>query len=273
MSQFEFLPLITIGQYFPTGSVLHRRDARARLIFFSGLVLAITFTLSNKGLIAATLLMVAGIVISKVPLRYALRGLLTPLPFLVFIALLQIFFFAPAVNSTIYLHWKLITITQAGLWSAFTLMIRFIALILCLSLMSFCLSTSESLTGLTDLLSPLNRQGIQTMDFVMVFQVSMRFLPLLAQTAERIAKAQASRGADWGTKQGGLFSQVKRVIPLIVPLFSISLHRAEAMALAMDSRAYGLQDHRTSLYELKFHWKDGLFLLIGAGLIVLILFV
>jgi energy-coupling factor transport system permease protein len=100
----------------------------------------------------------------------------------------------------------------------------------------------------------------------------MRFLPLLAQSAERIAKAQASRGSEWGTRKGNLFSQVKQIIPLIVPLFLISLRRAETMALAMDARAYGLKNQRTSLYELHFDWKDALFLAIGACFIGLILF-
>jgi energy-coupling factor transport system permease protein len=113
------------------------------------------------------------------------------------------------------------------------------------------------------LLSPLNRLGIQTMDFVMAIQVAMRFLPLLAQSAERIAKAQASRGAEWGLKSGGIFKQARQVIPLIVPLILTSLRRAEMLALAMDARAYGLQKNRTSLYELQFKISDLYFLLAG----------
>ncbi len=267
MNQFEFLPLITIGQYFPTGSILHRRDARARLLFFVGLVFALTFSPSIYGLAAGLVFCIAGILVSKVSLRYALRGLLVPLPFLVFIALLQILFFSTTLNTVVYFHWGIIHITEAGLWAALLLMVRFVALILALSLMSFCLSTSEAITGLTKLLSPLEKIGIHAMDFVMIFQVAMRFLPLLAQSAERIAKAQASRGAEWGTGRGGLVAQVKRIVPLIVPLFLISLRRAETMALAMDARAYGLKNQRSSLYELKFGWKDGVLLIMGILLI------
>ena len=263
MNQFEFLPLVTIGQYFPTGSLLHRLDARSKLVVFSGMVLAISLTTSFSGLLVGLTLVVIGIVISRVPLRYALKGLLAPLPFLIFIALLQLFFFSSKINTIEYLSWGPIHITLAGLWAAMLLLLRFITLILCLSLTSFCLSTSELTSGLDRLLSPLNRLGVQTMDFVMVIQVAMRFLPLLAQSAERIAKAQASRGAEWGVKSGGLFSQVKRVIPLIVPLFVTSLRRAETMALAMDARAYGLRTHRTSLYDLSLHWQDFIFLVIG----------
>jgi energy-coupling factor transport system permease protein len=271
MNQFEFLPLIAIGQYFPTGSLFHRRDARARLLFFIGIILALTFSTSKYGLAAGLMLAVVGIVISKVSLQYALRGLLVPLPFLIFIALLQIFFFSSTLNTPVYFQWSIIHISLSGLLAALILMMRFVALILALSLMSFCLSTSEAITGLSELLSPLDKIGIHTMDFVMIFQVAMRFLPLLAQSAERIAKAQASRGAEWGSGRINLFTQVKRIVPLIVPLFLISLRRAETMALAMDARAYGLKNLRTSLYELSFGWKDGVFLLIGAGMIALIL--
>jgi energy-coupling factor transport system permease protein len=175
------------------------------------------------------------------------------------------------MNTTVYFQWGIIHITEAGLWAALFLLVRFIALILALSLMSFCLSTSEAITGLSELLSPLDKIGVHTMDFVMIFQVAMRFLPLLAQSAERIAKAQASRGAEWGTGRGGLIAQVRSIVPLIVPLFLISLRRAETMALAMDARAYGLKNQRTSLYELKFAWQDGVFLAIGGILIAAIL--
>ena len=271
MNQFEFLPLITIGQYLPTDSFIHRRDARAKLLFFSGLILAITFTTSRMGLIFGVLLALLGIVVARVSLRYALKGLLPPLPFLIFIALLQVFFFSTTINTVVYFQWGLIHVSQAGLWAGLQLMLRFVALILGLSLMFFCLSTSEAITALSKILSPLNKIGIHTMDFVMVFQVSMRFLPLLAQSAERIAKAQAARGAEWGVKRGNVISQVKRVIPLIVPLFLISLRRAETMALAMDARAYGLKNQRTSIYQLKFTPLDGLLLVIGIGLMALVI--
>jgi ABC-type cobalt transport system, permease component CbiQ and related transporters len=273
MNQFEFLPLISIGQYFPTGSLLHRRDARARLLFFVTMILALTFSPSIYGVMIGLIVAVIGILISKVSLKYALKGLLVPLPFLLFIALLQVLFFSPILNTVVYFRWGIVHVTAAGLWAALLLVVRFVALILALSLMSFCLSTSEAITGLSRLLRPLDKIGVHTMDFVMIFQVAMRFLPLLAQSAERIAKAQASRGAEWGSGRGGLVAQVKRIVPLIVPLFLISLRRAEMMALAMDARAYGLNNQRTSLYELRFGWKDDLFLVVGVGLAGLILLV
>jgi energy-coupling factor transport system permease protein len=269
VNQFEFLPLITIGQYFPTGSILHRLDARAKLVVFGILILSVTFIQSIYGLLIALAVIVAGILVSKVSLRYALKGLLLPLPFLIVIALIQVLFFSNLVTSTVYFSWGIIHITQYGLKFALMLFVRFIALILGLSLSSFCLSNSEMITGLDDLLRPLRKIGIQTMDLVMVIQVAMRFLPLLAQSAERIAKAQVSRGAEWGTRRGNVVQQVRRVIPLIIPLILTSLRRAESMALAMDARAYGVKDHRTSIYTLEMHLKDWLFILFGLAVTAL----
>jgi energy-coupling factor transport system permease protein len=268
MNQFEFLPLVTIGQYYPTGSIIHRMDARAKLIVFSGLILAVTFTPSMIGLVVSLVAVLAGILVAKIKIKTALKGLLAPLPFLIFIALIQLLFFSSRVDNIVYFDWWVIHITRLGVLSAVMILFRFVVLILCISLTSFTLSTSEMITGMDHLLTPLKHIGIQTMDLVMVIQVAMRFLPLLALTAERIAKAQASRGADWGTKKGGLVTQIKRVIPLIVPLFLISLRRSETLALAMDARAYGLKNQRTSIYDLDFKRKDTIFILMGTVIIL-----
>ncbi|MEA5077634.1 MAG: energy-coupling factor transporter transmembrane component T [Anaerolineaceae bacterium] len=271
MSQFEFLPLVTIGQYLPTDSVLNRLDARIRVIIFSGLLLALTFTPSLRGLILGLAFLLLGLFLARIPIRYALKGLLPPLPFMLFIVVLQVLFFSSQVNTLTYFAWGPIHITLAGLWAALQLLLRFMALILCLSLASFCTSTSELITGMDRLLSPLNRLGIQTMDFVMAIQVAIRFLPLLAQSAERIAKAQASRGAEWGMRSGGILKQARQIVPLIVPLILTSLRRAESLALAMDARAYGLKKDRTSLYQLTFTHNDAIFLVIGLAAICLII--
>ena len=268
MNQFEFLPLVTIGQYFPTGSVLHRLDARAKLVVFTGLIIAATFTPSLLGLLVALIAVWVGITLAKVSAKTALKGLLVPLPFLLIIALLQLLFLSSQINTVIYWSWGPIHITQAGIWATVIMLLRFVVLILVISLSSFCITTSEMITGLDHLLSPLKRIGIQTMDLVMAVQVALRFLPLLALSAERIAKAQASRGAEWGTKKGGLVAQVRRIIPLIIPLMLTSLRRSEMMALAMDARAYGLKKERTSIYELIYRRSDTVFILIGMFVIV-----
>jgi energy-coupling factor transport system permease protein len=110
------------------------------------------------------------------------------------------------------------------------------------------------------------------MDLVMVMQITLRFVPLLTQTAERIAKAQASRGAEWGSKTKGLINRIKQILPLVVPLFVISLRRAENLALAMDARAYGYLDYRTSMVEMKFTIKDAIAVILNLIVSLIILY-
>jgi energy-coupling factor transport system permease protein len=134
------------------------------------------------------------------------------------------------------------------------------------------ISESELTHGLLSLLSPLTRVGIPAADFVLAVQVSLRYFPLLAQSAERIAKAQASRGADWRPAGWNLVRRAQQIIPLVVPLFITSLRRAENMALAMDARGYGSQPVRTSLVTLRFTPRDALALAAVLALAVVMVF-
>ena len=262
MSEFDFLSRVTLGQYFPTNSLLHRLDPRMKIAGFTLLILAITFSTSRLGLAIAIAALLIGIALSKVKLVFALKGLIPPLPFLLIIAVLQVFFVVGPAGSDVLFTLGKTQVTMAGVWAGVTLLVRFCGLILSVSLASFCISTSEMIQGLALLLRPFNYLKLRTMDLVMVLQVMLRFIPFAAQTAERIAKAQGSRGANWGAKSRGLFSRIRQVVPLIIPLFVISLRRAENMALAMDARAYGYLEKRTSMHEFKLGLRDFLFLLI-----------
>jgi energy-coupling factor transport system permease protein len=263
MHNFEFLRMVNIGQYLPLPSTLHRLDPRARILIYTSLILAATFTHHALGLAVAFVVILVGLLLGRIPMRFALRGLLPPLPFLAILAVLQIFLAPhPADQAALYALGS-IKIFPAGLVSAGMLLLRFMVLILGLSLASFTLSTSELIHGLESLFSPLIKIGIPTHDLVMVMQVTIRFIPFLAQSAERIAKAQASRGAEWGTGKGGLLARTRQLIPLVLPLFLTSLRRAETMALAMDARGYDTVSRRTSMIVMHFTWKDGLAILLG----------
>ncbi len=271
MENFEFLRTINIGEYLPTGSVIHRLDPRARLAGGAILFLAVTLAAHPAGLALGLLVFLSGLVLAKIPLRFALRSLLPPLPFILILALLQIFINPYPDTQPVYFRLGGLAISGVDLWAAAALFLRFCALILGLGLISYSISTSEMMAGLGALLRPLAYLGLPVHDLVMVIQVTLRFLPLLALSMERIAKAQASRGADWGSGRGSLFKRVQRVVPLIVPLFLVSLRRADHMALAMDARGYGVSARRSALVELHFHPRDGLALAIAALLGGLIL--
>jgi energy-coupling factor transport system permease protein len=254
--QFEFLRSLNIGQYLPLGSPIHRLDPRARLVGLLFLVMALTFTRSGWGVVLGILVALALTRVGRVPLRFALQGLVGPLPFLLILAVLQVFFNAVPDSGPVFFRIGAMVVGLSDLGAGVILLGRFAALILTLSLGAYTLSTGELTLGLGYLFRPLARVGLPAHDFVMMLQISIRFLPLLAQTAERIAKSQAARGADWDARGGNLIKRARRIVPLIVPLFVTSLHRAENMALAMDARGYGSVERRTSRIQLNARPQD-----------------
>jgi energy-coupling factor transport system permease protein len=273
MSNFEFMQRMTFGQYLPTGSFLHRLDARARIIIFTTFLLAVTVVQSWQGLVFSLLLACFGLMLAHIPLRYAFKGLLPPLPFLVILAALQMFMRSRGTETALF-EFLLLRVTSRGLLDGSILLLRFASLVLWLSLSSFTLSISELLLGLHLLLRPLGRLGLPVEDLVLIVQVTVRFVPFLTQSAERIVKAQASRGAAWGKGSGGILQRVRQTLPMIVPLFMNSLRRAENLALAMDARGYGGSAARTSMYELQIRFVDWLVIggsvLLAAGIVLLV---
>jgi len=269
-NEFEFLGRVTIGQYLPLGSVLHRLDGRARILAAVFLLGALMFAPGFGGLLVGIVLITALLALGRIPLRYALRGLLPPLPFLLILAVLQMAFNVGRDElGPVFWRWGTWAFSWGDVRLGVLLLMRFCALILGLSLATFCISTSELVHGVDLLLRPLNRIHIHSHDFSMVLQVTLRFIPFLAQETERIAKAQASRGAEWGSGRGGLVQRARQVAPLIVPLFVTSLRRAENLALAMDARGYGNPAY-TSMAVLRFGWRDTLALLLSGLAAVLI---
>ncbi|HQE93393.1 MAG TPA: energy-coupling factor transporter transmembrane component T [Anaerolineae bacterium] len=270
MHEFEFLRFVTIGQYLPTGSIIHRLDPRTRLV--SGLLLVIVLTLTSHGAGLCVALAALGILlaVARIPLGYALKGLVAPLPFLVFLAALQVLF-GPRDAARLLVVWGPLSISTTSLLNGALLIARFVALILTLSLISYCLSTTELVHGLDALLAPFTKIGLPTHAFVLMVQVTLRFLPLLALEAERIAKSQASRGAEWGTGRGGVLRRARQAFPLLVPLFLTGLQRAENLALAMEARGYQGGKGRTSLTTLHFRPADAVALAVVVGLAVVVM--
>ncbi len=272
MSDFEFMSRVTIGQYVPTGSPVHHVDARVRVLGLTLLLLAVVITPSWYGVLGGIGLTIILLAASRINLRYALSGLIGPLPFLIFIALLQMLFNIQADAGEVHLTLGRFVIADSDLMIGLLVVLRFCALILILSLGSFVISTSEMILGIQWLLSPLTWVRISPHALILMLQIALRFLPLLAQTTERIAKAQAARGVEWGGRKGGPLARARQLIPLIVPLFISSLRRAEYFALAMEARGYNADAKRTSMIEMRFRWLDGLAMLLMVSASALILF-
>lgn len=273
MSDFEFQRYVNIGQYLPRESPVHRLDPRVRLVCGFILLTAITAAPNLTGLGLALLVALGLIALAQLPMGYTLRGLLPPLPFVLFLVVLQILLGPRVESDPTILTWGPIRVSTASIVDGIKILLRFAGLILSISIFSYVTSTTEMVRGLEALTRPLGRLGLPVQDFVLMVQVALRFLPLLAREAERIAKSQASRGADWGTGRGGLVRRVRQSLPILVPLFLVGLQRAENLALAMEARGYQGQRRRTSLIEMHLGPQDILALLAMAAAAALILLI
>ena len=235
---WDYLSKVTIGQYSPIDSAFRRLDVRARILTIFFLLVGLLAARQPLGLFIPLFIILTLLFTARMPFRYALRGLIPPLPFIVILAVLQILFNNYGDAGMVLYKVSWFTFSLTDVWAGLALVIRFCALVLLFGLASFCLSTPDLIKGLGSLMRPLEWLHLPVRDFILILQVTLRFIPLLALTAERIAKAQASRGADWGGKRGGLVARVRRVVPILVPLFVNALRKAEIMALAMDARGY-----------------------------------
>lgn len=271
-SQFEFLGSTTMGQYIPRASWFHKRDPRARLLTF---VLVFAAIIISPGLLGVTfggVLVIFLFIISKLPLKTTLLGIRQAIPFIFLLGIIQLLFFSRPEQDEIL--WTVFTfqITTAAAHSALMLIIRFIVLISLLNSLAATLSTSQITTSVFYLLKPIEKIGFPVNDLTMVIQVTLRFLPVIAQTAEKTAKAQAARGGDWDKRGFNPIRQAKRILPIIIPVFTSSLSHAEKMALAMEARGFSAADKRSSLYELQFTWIDATLLLFAVAASILIIY-
>lgn len=263
VNEFEFLRGMPFGPYMPVDSPVHRLDPRARILLVTLLVAALTIARHPLGMIIGFAAILVCWRVARVPFEPLLRGWRAALPFLLILALLQVVLRAGGRNEPPWFTIGPLVVSAADVWSGASLLARFFSLMAVLGLAAAVMSESELTHGLEALLKPLALLRVPVSDFVTIIQVMLRYFPLLAQSAERIAKAQASRGADWRPSGWNLVHRVRQVTPLIVPLFVTSLRRAESMALAMDARGYGSARQRTSLVVLRYSWRDLLAGLLG----------
>jgi energy-coupling factor transport system permease protein len=264
MSEFELLRHVTIGQYLPTGSPIHRLDPRAKMLMAGLILVGSVLTSSLVGLTIVLAAVLVGLALARVPLRYALQGLRPALPFLLLLAALQVLAIpANDVGHVLY-HWWRITITTTDLVAAATILLRFAVLILSISLFSFTTSLTELTHGTEHLLRPFQRLRLPAHELALVAAITIRYVPLLALETERLAKAQASRGADFGRGGTRGIRRAIHMLPLLVPLFVGALRRGEILVLAMEARNYTGGRGRTHLVHLQARWVDGLAVCIAA---------
>lgn len=277
MSEFEVLRFLTIGQYLPTDSVLHRLDPRVKL---TGVMLIALALMRRAGPTLALLglaLALALLALARIPLIHALRGLRPLLPLFLIALVLQVLFYphreAVAAGSLVLLAWGPVIISGAGMVMLSAMLLVMVDIVLLLTLLTAIADVSDVAHGIEGILHPLQRLGFPAHELSLMHVVALRFVQLLGQELERLIKAQAARGGDFGHWHGGILQRVHRILPLLVPLFIAALRRSEELVVAMESRGYTGGRGRTSLIHLQMRPVDIVALVLSIGLCVLLFIV
>lgn len=258
---------MTLGQYFPGDSMIHRMDPRIKFIIVLALIVVIFIAKTVWGYLAITAFLLFGALASRVPFIYVLKGL-KPLWFiLVFTFVINIFFIT---GEHILVEWWIIRIYEEGLLQAVNIAVRLILLIFSTTVLTLTTSPMEITDGLERLLSPLKVIKFPAHELALMMSIALRFIPTLMEETDRIMKAQTARGASFDT--GGLLKRAKGMIPVLVPLFVSAFKRAEDLSLAMESRCYNGGKNRTRMKVLKIHLRDIVGLILVAAIITLIAF-
>ena len=262
MEDFDFLRNITIGQYLPGESLVHRLDPRTKITVLLLIVIAISFNVSYTANLILLLVSVSFVVIAQVPIGYAFRGIKPAIPFIILLALLQLLFygdqFVPQnTESFTYVHWGVIHITNGSVQLVIVSTLRFLQLMFLASLLTNTTTTTELTHGIEDMLRPFSRLGLPGHELSLVATIALRFVPILAEQLEIVMKSQASRGANLGTGGRLQFITTARLMAaLIVPLFIDAFRRAEDLVLAMEARCYIGGKRRSHLIHLAFGTAD-----------------
>ena len=242
---------ITLGQYFPGNSFIHRLDPRTKLLavilYIVALFLAKSFV--TYGIMLAVL--VSSIAISKVPPKSILRGMKPILFIVVFTAVLTLFY---TPGEHVLAQFWIFTITLEGVLQAFFMVIRIMMLIAGTFLLTYTTSPILLTDGLESLLNPLKAVKVPVHELAMIMSIALRFIPTLIEETDKIMSAQRARGADF--ESGNLMQRAKALIPLLVPLFISAFRRADELAIAMECRCYHGGQGRTRLRQLKYRGAD-----------------
>ena len=241
---------ITLGQYYPGNSWVHKLDPRVKII--ATLLFLIELFIVNDFIGFGIAAVVLGIVIavSKVPLSFIVRGSKPILVLLLFTFALNIFM----INGEVLWSWGFLHITREGIRTAVFMAVRLILLIIGSSMLTLCTRPLSLTDGIERLLSPFKKIGLPAHEIAMMMTIALRFIPTLLDETDKIMKAQQARGADF--ESGSIIQRAKNLIPILVPLFVSAFRIAQDLAMAMEARCYRGGDHRTRMHEMKLKGRD-----------------
>ena len=253
---------ITIGQYYPANSVLHRLDPRVKLVGTLAFLISLFLFNNFIGYVIAGGFLVAMIKVSKVPFKFIVRGLKTIVILMLFTVTFNLFL----TDGQILWQWKFLKITVEGIETAVFMALRLTFLIIGSSLMTLTTTPNQLTDGLETGLGPLKKIHVPVHEISMMMSIALRFIPILLEETDKIMKAQQARGADF--EEGKLIDRAKALVPVLVPLFVSAFRRANDLAMAMEARCYRGGDGRTRMKPLKYKKQDAVAYLCLAGYLV-----
>lgn len=256
---------ITLGQYYPVDSVLHRMDPRTKL--FGTLVYIVTLFIADSvwayGL--AALFLVAAIRLSRVPMKFMVRGLKS----IVILLLISVSFNLFLTPGTPIFKIGFLQMTREGLEFAAFMAVRLIFLVLGSTILTLTTTPNQLTDGLEKSLGFMGKIGVPVHEVSMMMSIALRFIPILIEETDKIMKAQMARGADF--ESGNLIQRAKAMVPLLVPLFISAFRRATDLAMAMEARCYRGGEGRTKMKPLRYEKRDRITYLVYAGYFLLFL--
>lgn len=258
---------VTLGQYFPGSSIIHRLDARFKLVIAIALIVLVFVIHTWWGYLAVAAFIVAAMLMSKISLKFLIKGIKPLRWILIMTFILNIFCIS---GEKVLLSWWIFTITEESLTAAVKIAIRLVLLLSATTVMTLTTSPMELTDGMESMMRPLTKIKFPAHEIAMMMSIALRFIPTLMEETDRIMKAQTARGAAFDT--GGILARAKGMIPILVPLFVSSFKRADELAVAMESRCYNGGKGRTRMKQLHVHAADwvaaGITALIGAAIII-----
>lgn len=257
---------VTFGQYYPTESVIHRLDPRAKMIFTILYIVGIFFIVSFTAYVATFIFLFSVCLISKVPLKTLLKSVKGMLFILIFTSLINLLFYD---EGTVLWSWWKLKITSGGITFSIKMFLRLSLLIMGTSLLTFTTKPMELSDGIESLLKPLKYLKVPVHDIALIMSIALRLIPNLLEETDKITMAQKARGADFDS--GGLIKKVKAMIPVLIPLFVGAFRKADELADALDSRCYKASTKRTKLKQLKFSYLDAIGAIVILAVVTLIL--
>ena len=256
---------ITLGQYYPVDSLLHRLDPRTKL--FGTLVYIVSLFIADNlwAYLAATIFLITAIKLSNVPVKFMVRGLKS----IMFLLLLSVSFNLFLTPGTPIFKIGFLQMTWEGLRFAAFMAIRLVYLVMGSTILTLTTTPNQLTDGLEKSLGFLKKVGVPVHEVSMMMSIALRFIPILIEETDKIMKAQIARGADFET--GNIIQKAKNMIPLLVPLFISAFRRANELAMAMEARCYHGSEGRTKMKPLRYGKNDKIAYLVLAGYLIVMI--